>query len=895
MNPHPPRLARAILSRVLPPAHRDVVIGDLDEEYRRTIVALVGTRRAAFWYWRQSLLSVPSALRLRRRTSARAASPGEPRATSHVWPELAGDLRYAVRLFARQPGFALLTVVTHALGVAVTTAVATIAYAVLLRPLPYADPDRLFHVYEVDRSRQDQPGAMSWQDFLDLREKSRAFSSVAGFSGGSRTLTASGSAERVPISEVTDGFFETLGVQPILGRTFDRSHITPGGERVVILGHGAWQRRFGGDASIVGRRISLNTEAHTVIGVLPEAFEFPLRGLTELWLPLVPSRQQVERRYWHWLDAIGRLVPGTTTGQAQADLDTFARGLSAEDSRWHAGAIVRFGPLRERIVGNVRPALLVILAAVGLVLVAACASVAGLLIARWSSRTHEMGLRAAIGAGSWRLVRQLLAESLLLSGAGGVVGAAAGYWLLRVFVTTVPRPFLASLPHLDGLTLDPAAVLCALSLSVATGLIVGIAPAVAAARTSPADSLRSSGRTWSGSGQGRARVALVTAQIAFAVVLLTGAALLGRSMWRLLNVSPGFNPGNLLTMRVNLSGDKYNGPEPVRQFHNLLLGRLAAIPGSSGAATIDQLPLTGRGNTGSVIFDGEAGAADEPSRVVAIRSISANYPEVMGIPLIRGRAFAASDRDTSPRVALVNRTFAERLSRGGDVIGERIVFEFFTGRPRWEIVGVIGDEQFDGLDKELMPVVYFPFAQNSGGAFSIVVRTGNDPAAQTAAVRAAAASIDPGLPLFQLRTMDQIVGQSEAVFMRRQVLSLLSVFGVSALAVSTLGLYGVLAQLVVQRRREIGVRVALGAAGRDVVRLVLRHGLTPAAVGIVVGIAVSLAGARFARSLLFEVSPFDPLSLMAVAVLLLVLTLVACLVPAWRALRVDPVTALRGD
>lgn len=894
MNPHPPRLARAILSRALPPAHREVVIGDLDEEYRRTIVALVGTRRAALWYWRQSLLSVPSVLRLRRRTSARGGALSEPRQTGNLLPELAGDLRYAVRLFARQPGFVLLTIVTHALGVAVTTAVATIAYAVLLRPLPYADPDRLFHVYEIDRSRQDQPGAMSWQDFLDLREKSRAFSSVAGFSGGSRTLTASGSAERVPISEVTDGFFETLGVQPILGRTFDRSHISPGGERVVILGHGAWQRRFGGDASIVGRSISLNTEAHTVIGVLPEAFEFPLRGLTELWLPLVPSRQQVERRYWHWLDAIGRLAPGTTTGQAQADLDTFARGLSAEDPRGHAGAIVRFGPLRERIVGNVRPALLVILAAVGLVLVAACASVAGLFIARWSSRTHEMGLRAAIGAGSWRLVRQLLAESLLLSGAGGVVGAAAGYWLLRVFVTTVPRPFLASLPHLDGLTLNSAAVLCALSLSVATGLIVGIAPAVAAARTSPADSLRSSGRTWSGSGQGRARVALVTAQIAFAVVLLTGAALLGRSMWRLLNVSPGFNPGNLLTMRVNLSGDKYNGPEPVRQFHTLLLERLAALPGSSGATTIDQLPLTGRGNTGLVIFDGEA-AADEPSRVVAIRSISANYPEVMGIPLIRGRAFAASDRDTSPRVVLVNRTFAERLSRGGDVIGERIVFEFFTGRPRWEIVGIVGDEQFDGLDKELMPVVYFPFAQNSGGAFSIVVRTGNDPAAQTAAVRAAAASIDSGLPLFQLRTMDQIVGQSEGVFMRRQVLSLLSVFGVSALVVSTLGLYGVLAQLVVQRRREIGVRVALGAAGRDIVRLVLRQGLTPAAVGIVVGIAVSLAGARFARSLLFEVSPSDPLSLMAVAVLLLVLTLVACLVPAWRALRVDPVTALKGE
>jgi putative ABC transport system permease protein len=736
---------------------------------------------------------------------------------------------------------------------------------------------------------------MSWQDFVDLRDKSSGFANVAGFSGGSRTLAASGSVERVPISEVTDGFFETLGVQPILGRTFDRSHISPGGERAVILGYGPWQRRFGGDASIVGRSLSLNGEAFTVIGVLPAAFEFPLRGLTEFWIPLVPSRQQVERRYWHWLDAIGRLAPATTAEQAQAHLDAFARGLSSEDPPWHAAAMVRFAPLRERIVGDARPALLVILGAVGLVLVAACASIAGLLIARWSSRTHEMGLRAAIGAGSWRLVRQLLTESLLLSGAGGAVGVAAGYWLLRAFVTTMPRSILTSLPYLDGLTLDPAALLCALSMSLATGLIVGVAPAFAAARTSPADSLRSAGRTWSGSGQGHARMVLVRAQIAFAAVLLTGAVLLGRSMWRLLSVSPGFNPEHLLTMRVNLPDGKYNRPELVMQFHEQLLARLAALPGSSGAATIDQLPLTGRGNNGSVIFDGEAGPTGDASRVVSIRSISNNYPEVMGVPLIRGRRFTAEDSNRAPRVVLVNRTFADRFSRNGDVIGKRILFEFFTGRPRWEIIGVVGDEQFDGLDKDLLPVVYFSFAQNTGGAFSVVLRTSSDPAAQTAAVRAAAAAIDPGLPIFLLRTMDQIVDQSEAVFMRRQVLLLLSVFGASALVVSTLGLYGVLAQLVIQRRREIGVRVALGAAGRDIVRLVVRHGLTPAAVGITVGIAASLAGARFARSLLFEVSPSDPLSLTAVVVLLLILTLVACVVPAWRALRVDPVTALRAE
>lgn len=390
---------------------------------------------------------------------------------------------------------------------------------------------------------------------------------------------------------------------------------------------------------------------------------------------------------------------------------------------------------------------------------------------------------------------------------------------------------------------------------------------------------------------------LVSAQIAFAVVLLTGAVLLGRSMWRLLSVSPGFNPEHLLTMRINLPDGRYNRPELVMQYHQQLLARLAALPGASGAATIDQLPLTGRGNNGSVIFDGEVGPVSDPSRVVAIRSISANYPAVMSIPLVRGRMFSATDTDRSPHVVLVNRTFAVHLSRNGDgdVVGQRIWFEFFRGYPRWEIIGVVGDEQFEGLDKDVMPVVYFPLAQNTGGAFSVVLRTIGDPATQIAAVRTAAAAIDPALPVFLLRTMDQIVDQSEAVFMRRQVLSLLAVFGASALVVSTLGLYGVLAQLVIQRRREIGVRVALGAAGRDIVRLVVRHGLTPAVMGIVVGIAVSLAGARFARSLLFEISPSDPLSLTAVAVLLLVLTLIACVVPAWRALRVDPVTALKAE
>jgi predicted permease len=362
-----------------------------------------------------------------------------------------------------------------------------------------------------------------------------------------------------------------------------------------------------------------------------------------------------------------------------------------------------------------------------------------------------------------------------------------------------------------------------------------------------------------------------------------------------LSVSPGFDPGNLLTMRLNLPGGKYDETSVVRQFHAQLLERLDTLPSTSGAASIDQLPLTGRGNTGSVVFEGEAGRRDDPARMVAIRTISQNYLDVMGVPIIRGRSFTAADREGAPPVVLVSQTFAERLSRGRDVIGERIIFEFFAGRPRWEIVGVVGDEQFDSLDRAFVPVVYFPFAQNTAGEFSVVLRTSTDPATQVAASRAAAADIDPALPLFLMRSMDEIVAQSEAVFLRRQVLALLTLFGAAALVVSTLGLYGVLAQLVVQRRREIGVRMALGASSRDVIRLVLGQALGPAAAGIVAGLALSVAGSKFVRSLLFEVSPSDPVSLAAVCVLLLGLAAIASLVPAVRALRVDPATALKSD
>jgi len=892
---NPPVLARRLLERFLPPTEREAIIGDIDEEFRRYVVPSRGAKQARFWYWRQAILSIPAAMELGARIRRRPRQNGEERRARSLVAGMVQDLRYAIRLARRDPGVTAAAVSTHALAIAVATAVVTLAYIVLLRPLPYLAPDKLVHFFESDSDRPRSSGSFSHPDFVELRARVRAFERVSAYSGGSRTLTGAGIADRVPMTEVSDGFFETLGVPPLHGRTFGPVDSAPGAPPVAILSHGAWIRRFGGRSTILEDRILLNDVPHSIIGVMPPSFEFALRGMTELWLPLRPSRPQLERRYWHWLDVIGRVRSEATMEQAREDAIALSRQVAIDDPKWHAAAQVRFEPLRDRIVGDVRPALLALLGAVSLMLLASCASVTGLFIARWSSRAHEMGIRAAIGASRGQLLRQRLTESLLIGVCGSVLGLAAGHWLLRRFVASLPMQHRMSLPHHEALTIDVGTAIWVVSLSTLAALITGALPAVRAARMEPSEPLQRSGRSSSPAGQGKARSILVTCQVALAVVLLVGAALLGRSTWRLLQVSPGFDTEQLLTMRVNLPEGRYPSAAAEREFHAQLLDRFAAIPGVLGAATINQLPLTGRGNSGTVSFDRGGSPGDPADRSVAIRTVSPNYFEVMGIPLVQGRKLEATDRDSSPPTVVVNQAFVRRFSSGAQLLGRRVMLEFFRGNPQWEIVGTVGDEQFEALDRAPVPVVYFPFAQNSGGAFSVVLRTAGDPTLLAAAARNAIADLDDSLPLFMVRPMEQIIAESEPVFLRRQVLALLVLFGAAALVVSASGLYGVLAQVVAQQRREIGLRLALGATTGEVARMVLGRGLRPAVIGLFAGLALASLAGRGLRTLLFDVSAVDPVSMGAVSVVLAGVAVVSCLVPTLRALRVDPATALKQE
>jgi predicted permease len=867
---NPPGIARLLLRLLLPKADRRVLIGDLDEELRRDIAPARGAVAARLWYWRQVLSSVPYAVQLR------------------VLPALTtipADARYALRLWRRQPVFALAAISTQAIGIAVTTAVMAIAYAVLLRPLPYADADRLVQINELT----GRSGLFSYPDFLDLRRANRSFDVVAGFNGGSMTLALPGVApERVVSAEVSDGFFELLGVRPVAGRTIAAADVRRGAPRVVVISHNAWMRRFGGDSSMLERSILLNGQPHTVVGILPPQFEFPLRGLAELWLPMRPSPQQEARGYWHWMDVLGRRRIEVTEAQAASDLQSVASLFAARDPKWHSDIRLEMSPLRDVIVGRVRPTIRALMAAVVLVVVATCATIAGLLLSRASSRTRELSVRAAIGAGRSRLVAQLLTENLLLSLAGGAAGVLGGQWLVTTFVATMPDNRRAALPHFDDVGVGLMVGGAAFALSLATGLLFGVIPAWRASRGDAGASLKAV-RATHGKGESRVRFALVGLQVAVALVLLSSASLLGISMYRLLNVSPGFDPAGLVTMRVTLPSTYRDAPA-VNAFQDRLRERLEAIPGVTAVAAISQPPLTGRGDTGTAVIVERPLPPGQRGPDVALRTVSANYFSAIGIPVIRGRTLADTDTAGTPQVVVVNQWLAERVLAGSDPIGQHLTFEFAKGR--FEIVGIVGDEQFDDIDRPLLPVVYFPARQDALTDPTLMVRT-TQPASLPAAARAALAEIDPAIPLFAVRTVEQIRQQSAGIFIRRTAMWQLGIFAAAAVMLAAMGLYGVLAQAVSERTREIGVRVALGATRTRILRVVLHRGLGATLAGLAVGVAGSAVASRLLTSLMFGVQPGDPMTLAVSAALLAVVAVLACIVPALRAIRVDPASAVR--
>lgn len=869
----PPRIPRTLVRWLAGREDRAVIVGDLDEEFAQR-AARTSSGRARGWYWAQALASIPAAVRLRWRRAG-------------LLVDLGGDVRRAFRMLRRAPGFAVAAIITMALGAGITTGVVSVVEAILLRPLPYANGDRIYAIQESDAVRS---GAnVSWWDFTDLSARLRAFSAIAGYSGGSRTLTGAGAAERLPAIEVTSRFFEVLGVTPALGRVFDPADAVRGAAPVVVLSDGAWRRRLGADPAAVGRTIVLGGQAHTVVGVLPRTFVFPPRGNPDVWLPMRPSAAQESRRYLHFLDVIGSTRPGVSALNAAEDLRAATAAWNSSADAWHRTTGLRAVALRADMVAGVRPALLVLLGAALLVLLVAATNVSGLVLARASGRAREVGVRAALGATRLRLMRQLVVEALCLGAGGSALGLLLGYWAVAMFAAITPARFRAVLPYADNLSVSPRAAALSLFLTLAAVVLASLLPAFRSARLT--NVLVTGVRATAGRAETRLRGVLVAAQIALAVVLLAGTALLARSVVKLTNVSTGFEVAGLVSGRLNFPPDRYEGREAMAAAVDRILESVRAVPGVSGAEAINQLPLSGLGNSGDFRI---VGRASTPSSNPLIRDVTPGYFGLMGIPLVEGRRIETSDTRAAPRVVVVNRTLAHFYFPEGDAIGHQIVFEFFDGTPQWRIVGVVGDERFGDLDRAMSPVVYFPYAQDPEGSFSLVARAAA-PETIGPALRSAVAAIEPELPLYGLRTLEQTAAESNAMFLRAIVTRLLAWFSVSALILGGVGVYGMLSQAMSARTRELGVRMALGATRGGIARLVFAAGAMPALIGLAAGGALTAAAAPALRSLLFGVTLLDLPSSLAVIALLGAVTLIACAMPAWRAMRVPVTTALRGE
>ena len=868
----PPRLPRWMISRLAPSEDRDIIVGDLDEEFRQR--AREG-RSASAWYWKETLASIPAALRLRWRRAG-------------VAQDIGGDLRRAIRLLWRRPGFTAAALITLAFGAGITTAVASICEAMLVRPLPYANADRIVYLREHDPTRQGPN--LSWPDFYELASGLRSFAAVGAMSDGSRTLSGVGPAERLRAIEITPSLFTVLGVVPALGRTFSDADGVRGAPSAVILSHTAWRRRFGGDPAAVGRTVVLSGAPFTIVGVLPASFVFAARANPELWLPLRPSQAQLTRADVHWLDVLAVRRAEVTAAAAAEELRVQSDRWQHSGAAWHASTTLQTLGLRDEMVAGVRPSLMLLLGAALLVMLAAAVSVSGLVLARAAARATDMQLRTALGAGRWRIVRQLTIEALTIAVPGAALALILASWTVRFFDVTTRIPFRDTLPFADRFSVSPLAAAASAASTIVVVLVAGLIPLLRGWR--PDTAFTTGARSTAGRAETRVRGLVVAAQIALAVVLLAGAALVGRSVLNLSRVYPGFDIDGLLTGRLSLPDTpRYQSRDGMVQAVDRVLERVRGVPGVSSAEAINRLPLGGRSYTSDLRI---VGRGQQVNVNALIRDVTPGYLAKMGIPLVAGRAIDATDTGSSERVVVVNAMLARVAFGDRNPIGERIVVQLLDGKAAWTIVGVVGDEQFDTLDKPMAPVVYVSFAQNPVPAFSLVIRT-TAPQAVAMPVRAAITDVDPTLPLYAVQTLAASVASSNAVFLRTLVMRLLVWFSVAALLLGGVGVYGVLAEAVTARTREIGIRLALGATGPDVARLALRIGLAPAAIGGVCGFILAAIAAPSARTLLFGVAPLDLPSLAAVALVVAAVALAACALPARRAARLPAVTALRHE
>ncbi len=808
--------------------------------------------------------------------------------------KLLQDLRYALRTLLKNPGFALIAIVTLALGIGANTAIFSVVNGVLLKPLPYREPEQLIRVFERSQAQPRFP--MAQGNFQDYREQNTTLPGLALYTRHDMELSQGDKPERLAALGVTAGFFELLGVQPLLGREFRREDELPGNSSVVILSHALWQRRFNSDPSIVGKAITLSGQPFTVVGVMPPGMQhvggdyrsMPHGESVDVWGPLEMPPQA--GRGSHFCNAIGRMKPGVSLAQAEAAFNVIADRLAEQYPNTNQGWRIAIQPLHEEIVGRSQTTLLVLFGAVFFVLLIVCVNVANLLLARATVREREVAVRAALGAGRWRIVRQLLTESVLLAVLGGVAGILLAKWL----ITTLGVLGREQLPRLQAVSLDGRILLSTLALTLLTGVLFGLAPALQAGQLNLNEVLKEGGRSGgAGRRQRRLRDALVIAEVALALVLLVGAGLLMRSFWKLQQTNPGFNSERVLTASLTLPRARYGDVSKVTAFQQQLLERLAGLPGLHAAGLTSDLPWTGYDENAAFTVEGKTFPLNQgPSG--RYHYVSADYFRTIGVPLIAGRFFSAEDRPGTPDVVLINRSMAERYWPGESAVGKRFTFASQPKEKDWNTVaGVVGDVKDFPYSPAAEPAFYFPMSQGSPPEMILAVRADADPLQLVEAVRGEVRALDKDLPLAEVKTLETIA--ATAVAGQRFTLWLVGLFALTALVLSAIGLYSVLSYLAAQRTHEIGIRMALGAKRRDVLRLLIGQGMSLALLGVTLGLVASFGLTRLLKNLLFNVSATDPLTFAAIALLLTTVALLACYIPARRATKVDPLVALRYE
>lgn len=805
--------------------------------------------------------------------------------------ELWMDARYALRTLRKSPGFTAVAVITLALGIGANSAIFSVLDAVLLRPLPYRDPDRLVTIFESKTPNDHSSiNAVAPGNFLDWREQNHAFEQIGAASLPGFNFTGTDRAERVTGAAISAGMLRMLGLHAALGRDFAPSEDREGADRVVLLGYGLWQRRYASDPNIVGKTIHLDTKPYSVIGVLPRGLTFPEESV-QLWVPLEQyiSAQNMRWRNSHYLDVFARLKPGVTLAQARVEMNAVAEEIKRTNPGTNSGSGPYVVPVQEDLVSDIRPALLTLLVAVGFVLLVACANVANLLLVRATGREKEMSVRVALGAGSGRLVRQLLTESVLLSAAGGATGLLVAEWARETLLALRP----VSLPRYNAIAIDGRVLLYTLGISVLTGVLFGLVPALRATRADANLALRGRSRMDAGgAGPQRIRAAFVVGEIAISLVLLIGAGLLIRSFMRLRDNEMGFRMDHIVTARVSIPEEKYPDDARVSRFYDQLLEKVRAVPGVEEAAATSFLPLTGRQFDNSFDIVGRPPQGHAGKTYALIRFVDPQYFQVLQIGLLRGRGIEARDRMGAPRSVVISEAMAKRYWPNENPIGQHLTVYMGLDQSPWNIVGVVRDVRTN-IAAPPEPTIYFPYEQYPYRFMVLTVLTHGDSQAMVTAIRGATSTLDPDQPLSQVRTMEQLLEQTLLPW--RFSMTLLGAFAALALVLAAAGIYGVVSYTVGMRTSEIGVRVVLGAQARDVRRLILRQGMGVTFLGIGLGLFGAFWLTGYLATQLYAVQPRDLLTFVVVPAVLAMVALVANYVPARRAMRVDPMVALRHE